>query len=91
MNTPTTPMRKVCSCSTCAHKGRAQGASKFGRNNSSPDGLHWYCKICNNEKQRAWKRANSDKVKAWKQRYVERNKERNQARDQPRQLELDLN
>jgi hypothetical protein len=80
MNTPTKPLRKICSCSTCASAGRPQSASKFGFNNTSPDGLHWYCKVCNNAKQREWKLANPDKVREWKRKYVERNKERNKQR-----------
>ena len=81
---------KICSCTECQNKGRPQNASNFGRNSTSPDGLHWYCKKCNNEKQRAWKQANPEKVQEWKRRYVERVKLKNKNGKKPKQLELEL-
>lgn len=78
MTSAKSPLRKTCSNSTCAYAGRSQLASKFGRNSTAPDGLHSYCKVCNNAKQRDWKKANPEKVREWKKRYIERNKIRNQ-------------
>lgn len=80
--------KKVCSCPTCAAQGAPQPLSAFGKNLSSPDGLHWYCRECHNAKQRAWKAENVAKVRKWKRQY-----DRNQRKARnavPHQLELDL-
>jgi len=84
-----TALRKICSCTTCPSLGKPQEVSKFGKNTTSPDGLHWYCRVCNNAKQREWKLANPEKVREWKQRYIAKNRAKNSARH-PRQMELDL-
>jgi len=88
MTTPDKSLRKRCSCPDCEQGGRPQPLTNFGINNSSPDGYHWYCKACNNAKQKKWKEANADKVRAGRKSYNERMKKRNRA--SRKQLELDL-
>lgn len=83
---------KICSCPTCLAKGLPQPMSCFGGNATSPDGHHWYCRNCNNAKQRAWKLANKRKVLGWKRDYDERKKKalRKARTTAANQLELDL-
>lgn len=42
---------------------------KFSPDKRRPDGLCVYCKTCNAARQRAWKHANPEKVKASKRNY----------------------
>lgn len=84
---------KVCSCPTCGARGQPQPLEAFGNNKSSPDGKHWYCRNCNNAKQRAWKAANARKVLAWKKDYDIRKKRELRAAQRAAvspQLEMDL-
>jgi hypothetical protein len=63
-------MKKHCpKCQT------SKELQEFSSNIRNPDGLAVYCRICNAEKQREWKHANKDKVKAWKARYREKCKQ----------------
>ena len=50
--------------------------AEFSKNAQNRDGLAYYCRVCNAAKQREWKKANPDKVKAWKQRYLVKMRER---------------
>lgn len=45
--------------------------SEFPSDASREDGLSVYCRKCGAARQRAWKRANPEKVKAWKRKYRE--------------------
>lgn len=83
-------MTKICSCPTCAAKGKPQPMGAFGFNKSSPDGHHWYCRNCNNAKQRAWKMANREKVRAAKRDYDKRHRNAKKGPHTGDQLELDL-
>lgn len=47
--------RKKCSC--C--KG-LKPLTEFSKNRSTPDGLAYYCRPCNQEKQRQWKHDNPE-------------------------------
>ena len=49
--------------------------SEFTADASRDDGLCVYCKSCSAARQRAWKHANQDKVKAAKRDYLKRRKE----------------
>jgi hypothetical protein len=69
---------KTCSCCKLP-----KDIGEFGRNIRSPDGRHWYCRACNNKKQREWKKANVDKVKRWRKGYVDRVKAGNDTQQTP--------
>lgn len=55
--------------------------TEFGRNCQTPDGLHYYCKTCAARRQRAWAKANADKVKQARADYLERIRAANAKRD----------
>jgi hypothetical protein len=61
MNTPA-----IKQCSACKAE---LPFSAFGRNRASPDGLHWYCRVCHSRKQRAWRQANPEKVSFMRMKY----------------------
>lgn len=46
----------------------------FASNIASKTGKSFYCKVHAAARQRAWKKANAEKVKAWKKDYVQRMK-----------------
>lgn len=61
----------------CSHCGKMKGPDAFSLNRQTLDGLAYYCKPCNAEKQREWKHANPTKVKRMKRRYLtEKKRER---------------
>lgn len=54
--------------------------SDFTADASREDGLCVYCKICNAARQRAWKKANPEKVRAAKRAYRKSQKENHHGR-----------
>lgn len=51
--------------------------SEFSADRTREDGLCVYCKVCNAARQRAWKHANPEKVRAAKAAYLKNQKESN--------------
>lgn len=60
---------------TCTECKTPLPLDQFSKNRQNPDGLAYYCRACNARKQREWKHAHPDKVKAWKRRYREKQNE----------------
>ena len=50
--------------------------SEFSADRTREDGLCVYCKVCNAARQRAWKHAHPEKVKAAKAEYLKNQKEK---------------
>jgi len=69
---------KKKSCPICESE---KPLSAFGRNRQSVDGLHYYCKACAAARQRAWAKANQEKVKSMRIVYLERIRATNAQRD----------
>ncbi len=67
---------KTCSC--CRKTLPVQA---FGRNRQTPDGLHYYCRFCAAEKQRAWTQRYPEKAKAVRLAYLDRIRKLNGDRD----------
>lgn len=61
-------MTRVKSCPSCKV---AKPVVEFGRNRQSIDGLHYYCKTCAAKRQRAWAKANPEKVTAMRRSYLQ--------------------
>jgi hypothetical protein len=57
--------------------------TEFGRNRQSVDGLHYYCRSCSSAKQRAWAKANTEKVAAARRKYLDRVRATNELRVSP--------
>jgi hypothetical protein len=69
--------RKRCTC--C---GLTKAHADFSKNAQNADGLAYYCRLCNAEKQREWKHANPEKVAEWKADYLKRQRrQKNKKRD----------
>lgn len=51
--------------------------SEFHRNAGNRDGLHTYCKACNNRQAGSWRKNNTDRYKATKAAAKQTNRERN--------------
>lgn len=58
--------------------------SEFGLNSNTPDGYATYCKPWANKLQREWKKANPDKVRDARKKYIENVKKRNLAKRETR-------
>ena len=67
----------------CPICNAAKNLTEFGRNCQSVDGLHYYCRTCSSAKQRAWAKANSDKVNASRRKYLDRMRATNALRVDP--------
>jgi hypothetical protein len=61
-------------CSKCK---RAHPITEFGRNRQARDGLHYHCKKAAAKRQRLWAAANVAKMKAMRETYRRRMRERN--------------
>lgn len=68
------------SCS-CCHTPKV--LTDFGRNRQTVDGLNYYCKACAADKQAAWVKANPEKAKASKNKYLQRIRATNSLRNDP--------
>lgn len=56
--------------------------SQFSKNSQTPDGLAYYCRLCNAEKQREWKNDHPEEVREAKADYLKRMKRfKHKARD----------
>lgn len=66
---------------TCPVCKQEKPVTAFGRNKQALDGLHYYCKPCAAERQRAWAAANPEKVKAMRAEYLKGVREANAQRD----------
>lgn len=69
----TTKMKK---CSCC---GGVFPLEQFGKNVQTPDGRSYYCRNCARAKQRQFREANDDLVKAARARYLDKLRARNRA------------
>ena len=65
-------------CTTCKEE---KAVAEFGRNRQAPDGLHYYCKTCAALRQRTWASNNPKKLKTIKDKYLNRVRALNDARD----------
>lgn len=65
-------------CTTCKEE---KSVEDFGRNRQAPDGLHYYCKTCAALRQRTWANNNPKKLKTIKDKYLNRVRALNDARD----------
>ena len=66
---------------TCTQCKTTKPLHAFGRNRSAVDGLHYYCRECAAERQRAWATANAEKLKHKRKVYLQRIHALNEARD----------
>lgn len=64
---------KFKTCRTCNQELQA---TEFYKNKANKDGLFLHCKPCTQANIKAWKLANPDKIKLFKEKYRERNIER---------------
>lgn len=71
-------MRKFCP-GTDTQPKHEEDLSEFTDDKNRSDGKAAYCKYCAAEKQRAWKRANADKVKAARKEYRDKKRRMNVA------------
>ena len=62
-------MGGVKQCSKCRE---TLPRDAFSKNVQNPDGLAYYCRLCNAEKQREWKTAHPEEVRAAKSDYLKR-------------------
>jgi hypothetical protein len=74
---------KLCSC--C---GKVFPIEEFGKNMQTPDGLSYYSKPCAIRKQREFREANPDLVKAARERYLNKLRARNRARIEQSEMQL---
>ena len=59
-------------CPACPPKKGPQPVTAFGKNRSAKDGLHYYCKACAAEKQRAWAASHPEKISEMRTNYLTR-------------------
>lgn len=57
----------------CADCRESKKLTEFGKDKKRKDGLNPYCKNCHNVKNKVWKKANREKVKATNRTYKENN------------------
>ena len=76
----TTRMNQHKACSYCQYP---KPLTAFGRNRQTLDGLNYYCKVCAALKQADWAKANPEKAKASKAKYLQRIRATNMLRDDP--------
>lgn len=67
---------RMASVKTCSKCREEKSLSAFGRDRSKPDGLLPQCKGCTNARNRAWNRANPEKVAACQAAWLAKNPER---------------
>lgn len=75
------PVTGMKTCSRCSEEKLASddnSVSAFGKNKASRDGFKYFCKECVNAEQRAWAKANPERVAAARVRQRDR---RNKAYD----------
>lgn len=65
----------------CSHCKVEHPVSEFGRNRQSPDGLHYFCRMAAAARQRAWAKANPDKIRTARAAYISKLHALNARRD----------
>jgi len=60
-------------CSRCK---KTRSKDMFCNKKSSPDGLNWWCKICEKEYKKEFKKNNKEKVNGWKRNWEKNNSAR---------------
>lgn len=63
---------KICAC--CKEE---KPTKDFGRNATTADGLSYYCKRCNREKQAEFRKRNPTAAKSIRDRYLEKQRAKN--------------
>jgi hypothetical protein len=76
----TYPESKICKDKICVAAGELQSSDHFYKNDTTPDGLAYYCKACMKRRAADYRAAHPEKAKEWHQNTIKRYRERNAAR-----------
>ena len=61
---------------TCSKCGLSKDIDEFGKDRATSDGLHRWCKVCNRESAKKWRRANPEKNKSYIEQWRKNNRDR---------------